>query len=340
MIFAKKKKSPTAIVDRAGRSAFREVTDRIIHDLEQGTAPWQRPWTQAVSPFPRNAATGTAYRGINVLLLLSAGFSDPRWCTFDQAKRKGWGVRRGERPAAKVYFYKPNVVSEIVTEENEDGEEVEVEKTRQVPFLRDFKVYNAEQLYGVPPLSEAFKDTVHWEPIDIAEKICERSGADIRHGGNRAYYQLSGDYVRMPLRKQFANAADYYSVLVHELGHWTGHPTRLHRKFGLFGDPSYAREELRAEIASAMMSAMLGLTHDPARHSSYVKSWIETLRNDKREIFRAARDAQRITDHLLQFAPELSARPDVELDESDVTGDEPVEPDDAFADIAAMSSKR
>jgi antirestriction protein ArdC len=273
------------------RDYRQEVTSDIIRMLGEGTAPWQKPW-QTASRMPRNPTTDKPYRGGNVLALMIAamrkGFTDPRWMTYRQAAEKGWQVRKGER-ASQVEYWE--------AKKEEDGDE---KPTRLVH--RVYSVFNAEQIDGTPPIS--LKAREPWEVCKKGEQIITDSGADIRYGGDRAYYRKDTDHVQLPPRECFIDAPGFYGTACHELIHWTGREKRLNRPTLIesksFGDESYAREELRAEIGSMMMAAEWGLPHDPFQHAAYVHSWIKALKNDKNEIFRAAADASRACDFLLK----------------------------------------
>jgi antirestriction protein ArdC len=137
--------------------------------------------------------------------------------------------------------------------------------------------------------------------IPVAEALIAATGADFRIGGNRAFYCPSEDYVAVPPQPAFRAQIDYYRTALHELGHWTGHPSRLARDFsGRFGTPAYAREELTAELASAYLCASLSI-QPTVRHADYIGSWLEVLKGDERAIFRAAARASRAADFLLAF---------------------------------------
>ena len=139
--------------------------------------------------------------------------------------------------------------------------------------------------------------------------IVARSGVVLREGSERAFYSPSTDHVQLPPRIAFKSPEGWASTVMHELGHWSGHPSRLDRNLsGRFGDKSYAMEELRAELASAFIGNELGIPAQIDQHASYVGSWLDVLRQDKREVFRAAADAQRIADFLLAFHPLYAAR--------------------------------
>jgi antirestriction protein ArdC/phage/plasmid primase-like uncharacterized protein len=294
---------------------YREVTDRIVEMIEAGTAPWQRPWDRvrhsSAPAFPVNAATDKTYRGVNVLLLgadpRTAG--DPRWCGYEQAKARGWQVRAGAR-GATIYFFKRLEIPEAGEGDaepplDEDGRPL----GRTVPLLRRHTVFHASQIEGIPSLEEAYGPVAAlpdhvWEAEDRLERILRRSGARIVHGGNRAYYDPGEDFVALPPRERFPSVAAFFGVAFHELGHWTGHETRLNRPFARRRDaPDYAREELRAELASAFLGAELGIQHDLEQHATYLERYLGLLRGDNREIFRASRDAQAIADLILDRHP-------------------------------------
>lgn len=285
----------TADNKKPKRDLYQEVTEKIISALEAGTTPWQRPWT-ALAEFgmPHNGITGRHYNGINtVLLFLEAqarGFTDSRFMTFKQLSEAGFRVRKGVK-SMPVYFFKKLEVQE---RDPDTGDS----KTRGIPYLTEYRVFNAQDIEGMPPLAAATANH-HWEPIDVMEKLVKRLGVEVQYGGNRAYYDPTNDYVRMPLRGQYPSKEAFYGTLAHEISHWTGAPSRLNRQFGRFGDEAYSREELRAEIGSAMLAALYQIPTSIENHSAYVASWIKALKNDKREIFRAASDASKIVTFLV-----------------------------------------
>jgi len=283
---------------------YQKVTDRIIADLEQGELTWLKPWSagnmdgRIVRPRRHN---GLPYSGINILMLwgaaMEAGFVSSYWMTFRQAKELGAHVRKGERGNQVVY------ASTITkTEEQDDGSAEE----RTIPFMKAYTVFNVEQIDG---LAEHYY--VRPEPvIDPAQRIGHAeafftaTGADIRHGGNRAYYSGGSDHVQMPVFECFRSPEAYYATLAHELTHWTKHPKRLDRDLGRksWGDEGYAREELVAELGAAFLCADLELTPEPGQdHAAYIQSWLKVLKEDKRAIFSAAAHAQRAADFLNGF---------------------------------------
>jgi antirestriction protein ArdC len=290
------------------RDPYTEVTARIIAALEAGTPPWRQPWDGAKSggPMrPHNAVTGTAYRGINTLILgmspLAFMSGDPRWATYRQAAQRGWQVRKGER-GTTAYFFK-----RIEVAERDDSR---ADERRIVPVLRAFHVFHASQVDGIAPYVAPGVEDAPWRMPSATETIVRRSGAKIRIGGDRAFYAPASDHVQMPPPAAFRSADGFASVLLHELAHWTGAESRLNRDLrGRFGSADYAREELRAEIAQVMICAELGLAEcEFTNGAAYVASWLARLRDDRKEIFRAASDAQRIADYLLAFHPEWADR--------------------------------
>jgi len=283
------------------QDVYGRVTDKIIADLEKGELTWLKPWSAAnmkgriVRPLRHN---GMAYSGINVLMLWSAalegGYCSPYWMTFKQAKELGAHVRKGEQGNPVVY-----AGSMTKTEEVADGTEEE----RTIPFLKAYSVFNVDQIDGLPAHYVAKLEPVMdaAQRIENADRFFVATGADIRHGGNRAYYAGGSDHVQMPLFECFHSPESCYATLAHELIHWTKHPSRLDREFGRkkWGDEAYAREELVAELGAAFLCADLALTPEPGTdHAAYVQSWLRVLNDDKRAIFAAAAHAQRAADFL------------------------------------------
>jgi antirestriction protein ArdC len=280
---------------------YSRVTDAIVADLEQGVRPWTKPWSaeHLAGHITRPLrSTGEPYSGINVILLwaeaMDRGYTAPIWITFRQALALGGHVRKGERGSTVVYA---NRISR--TETGDDGRDVE----RQIPFLKAYTVFNVEQVEGLPAHFHAVPEPKldAAQRIEHADRFFAATGADVRHGGAQAYYAVHPDYVQMPPFECFADPEAYYATLAHECTHWTRHPTRLDRAFGRkrWGDDGYAREELVAELGAAFLCADLGLELTPRPdHASYIASWLEVLKDDRRFIFTAAAHAQRAMDFL------------------------------------------
>lgn len=219
--------------------------------------------------------------------------------TFKQAAEIGAHIRKGEHGSLVVYADKFTR-----TETDPKGEECE----REIPFMKAYTVFNVEQIDDLPAHYTAPPPPRPEPPqrIAAAEAFFAGTGADIRHGGNRAFYSPTYDFIQMPPFEAFRDAESHAATLAHELTHWTRHPSRLDRDFGRKrqGDEGYAREELVAEMGAAFLCADLGITPEVrADHAAYLASWLEVLNNDKRFIFTAASAAQRAADYLHGLQP-------------------------------------
>lgn len=285
------------------QSLYSEVTDRIIAELEEGRLPWVQPWDSAACgcTMPQNAGTGRKYSGINVLILwaevVHRGFASQRWLTYRQAAAAGGNVCRGEKGTIICYADRFTPKAEAEAARGEDRE------ARQVAFLKRFTVFNVEQCEGLP---EAFTpEAVAVDPvlaIDEADALIAASDASFQIGGGEAFYSPSHDFVQVPPQAAFPEPINWYRTALHELGHWTGHGTRLDRdQKGGFGSEAYAKEELVAEMAAAFTCASLDIA-PTVRHSDYIASWLSVLRGDDKAVFRAASQASKATDFLLALA--------------------------------------
>jgi antirestriction protein ArdC len=284
------------------QSLYAEVTGRVIAELEAGRLPWVQPWDSSTCgcAMPANAASGRRYSGINVLILWSAvidgGFSSQLWLTFRQAQVAGGTVKRGEKGVTVCYADRFTPKGEETRAHDEDRD------ARAIAFLKRFTVFNIDQCEGLP---EAMTTAPVLQPeCDImprAEALIAASGADFRIGGPVAFYAPDHDIVQVPPRQAFAEQINWYRTALHELGHWTGHVTRLDRnQSAAFPSADYAREELVAELASAFTCASLDI-QPTVRHADYIGAWLEVLRHDERALFRAASLASKAADYLLQF---------------------------------------
>jgi antirestriction protein ArdC len=315
--------------DTTPRDHYAEITAQIIAALEAGTPPWRRPWDvgKAGGPMmPHNATTGARYRGINTIMLgmspLAFMSGDPRWATYKQAADRGWQVRKGSR-GTPGFFYKKIEV------EDRDGSSDDGRKV--VPVLRSFTLFNGSQIDGIPPYIAPGVEDAPWREPDATATIARNSRAIIRVGGERAFFSPSTDHIQMP-------PTAYASVLLHELGHWTGTKERLDRDLsGRFGSQDYSREELRAELAQVMICAELGIDDcDFTNGAAYIVEWLTKLRGDKKEVFRAASDARRIADYLLAFHPDYAERDAAQPSDGEAEPAEPSAPhrEAAFAEAA------
>lgn len=279
---------------------YQKITAQVVAELEKGVRPWHKPWAagHVAGPVSRPLrAVGKPYSGINVLMLwataMERGYHAPIWMTYRQAAALGAHVRKGEKGTLVVF------ASTITRTESTEGGEEE----REIPFLKGYSVFNVEQIEGLP----AHYTAVHAphlnedQRIARAESFFEATGADVRHGGDRAFYAPDPDFVQMPAFESFRDALAYYATLAHECTHWTKHARRLDRDLGRkrFGDAGYAMEELVAELGAAFLCADLGLTPQiEESHAPYIGSWLEVLKSDKRAIFTAAAHAQKAADYL------------------------------------------
>lgn len=292
------------------KKPFHEVVaEKLIEQLKAGTAPWQKPWQpgEPNSLMPMNPTTGKRYKGINAIHLMAQGRDDSRWMTYKQAAAAGAQVRKGEK-GTPVQYWKFSEEQDKLDDQGRpvrDANGEKIKETVQLERPRVFfaTVFNGEQIDGLPPQQIKPKAEQQWDAVERAEHILQASGAKITHAaGDRAFYRPSTDSITLPEKSQFESADRYYATALHELGHWTGHPSRLDRDLAHpFGSEGYAKEELRAEISSMIVGDELGIGHDPEQHAAYVGSWIKALQDDPLEIFRASSDAEKIHDYVLAF---------------------------------------
>ena len=288
---------------------YQQIAEKLIKQLEEGTAPWQKPWKPGEIRMPHNPVSGSKYCGSNALWLEMQGRSDPRWMTYKQAQSIGAQVVKGEKGTLIQYWKFTDQIpmrdknGKGVTDADGNKKMVTIRLDR--PKVFSAVVFNAGQVNGITPLEVVEPE---WDRHERAEAILNNSGVSIYHDQvNGALYKMSADSIHLPGREQFETADKYYATALHELSHATGHPSRLDRELsGAFGSESCAREELRAEIASLMIGDEVGIGHDPGQHAAYVKSWIKVLKEDPKEILRAARDAEAIMDHLVVFEKNIS----------------------------------
>lgn len=277
-------------------NVYQIVTDRIITMLEHGTIPWRRPW-RTVRDMAYSRTTGRPYSLLNQLLLDKPG----EYLTFKQVQAAGGRIRKGEKAKIVVFWRLLTVNGEDADPEDDDGAE-------RVPLLRYYNVFHIDQCEGIErkwkdePLREYFS------PVERAEEVAagylQRSGCKLNiDRRNESFYRPSADTIFLPLREQFESDADYYAVLFHEMGHSTGHESRLNRlaKNQGFGSEAYSKEELVAELTAACMMNHLGLeTPDTVdQNAAYIQSWITRLKNDNRLIVSASSRAEKAVNLIL-----------------------------------------
>ena len=283
---------------------YQSVTDSIIAELEAGRVPWVQPWGRpdTASPLgmPTNADTGREYSGINILLLWAAAIDTRRttqtWLTYKQAQKLGAQVRKGETGTTVCYAdtFIPKMEKMRAQETGDDPQ--------RIGFLKRYTVFNADQCEGLDPsFFEGVEPLPEREAVPIAESLIAATGADFRIGGDRAFYSPSDDFIQVPHQSAYFEQINYYRTCFHELGHWTGHKSRLDRNLkGHKGTKLYAKEELCAELTTAFICAHLGIV-PTVRHADYIGSWLRVLKDDKRFVFKAASLASKASDFILQY---------------------------------------
>jgi antirestriction protein ArdC len=283
------------------------VTAQIINAIEQGVGNWRMPWhTSGRFAFsPINVTSKKPYRGINTVCLWAAaqakGYERGEWATYQQWQDKGAQVRKGEKATTVVFWKFANRAAE-----SEDGDEAPKSGSHLL-FTRGYSVFNAAQVDGYTPKLDP--DPPMPERIAHAEAFFQAIRADLRHGGNRAYFAPDSDHIQMPPFAAFREGVAYYSTLAHEHTHWTAPAARCDRQLGKrFGDNAYAAEELIAELGAAFTCAHLGLSTEPREdHAQYLASWLKVLKADSRAIFTAASKAQQACDWLIARAGESAS---------------------------------
>lgn len=334
--------------------AYETVTAAIIEMMERGGAEWIKGWATSPAALPRRV-TGEAYRGINQLLLgmigADCGFTSPTWMTFKQAKELGGMVRKGEKSSPSIYF--GTVEADKGEGAGEGAGEADGAEGRRIPFARLYRVFNVDQIDGLP---DRFAPPPAAAPVNpdgrnsLAESILRATGAQIgEDGGNRAYYRPATDSIHLPHFDQFRSADDYLTTLAHELCHWTGAKHRLDRNLvNAFGSKDYAREELIAELGAAFVCNAIGVAGGHIEsHAAYLASWIQCLREDKRAIFRAASAAQAAADLVLagadaaKPAPKAKAEPSRAIQLAQLKAASPmrsIQPQDGMADAPLFAA--
>ena len=306
------------------------MTDQVVAAIERdGLPPWRKGWKTA-SELHFNLLSGVPYSGMNQIILLMQGRSDARWITLKQCQRlEGQvGIRKGEHGVRLVRMVSVDREKAKREASTDGGVEVVAEEGRTALLMKTFTVFNAAQVDGLAPLPERQSDTKPHEAVEAIVHGMQDTGMKLNFGGSYPAYYPRTDAVHMPVAADFENIDQFHSTLLHELCHATGHPKRLARLHldARFGSAEYGREELRAELGSLLMLATLGGELAPSKamvdsNAAYISGWLDALRRDKGEIFRAAADAQRICDYLseraLAAAPKL---PETSQDSGAVAG--------------------
>ncbi len=295
---------------------FNKMREAIIQSflacLKENEIPWHREWS--VSQIPLNATTGTLYKGVNHLWLSYIqeikGYNDPRWCTFNQANAKGWSIKAGEK-GTKIEFwslYDREEKEKISAEEaarrgSELGRDEYLERFR--PISSVYTVFNGEQIEGIEPYKAEVHELNQSDLMRVKNTLITNMELHYEEKGDQAYYSPAQDKVVLPEMEKFQNEYAYISTLLHECGHATGAAHRLNRQLqNDFGTPGYAREELRAEIASAFTAQVTGIQfiqdEHMENHKAYIQNWIHVLENNPNELFAAIKEAEKISDYLIE----------------------------------------
>jgi antirestriction protein ArdC len=277
-------------------TSYQIITDRVLVLLEQGTVPWQKPW-HSTTGMPRNLFSQRPYTGINVWLLTAMGYASPFWATFHQVIQAGGSVRKGAK-GVPVVFWK------VYTNEDE-----ETGKADKRFVLRYYTVFNAMQCEGLT-VPEIPVIPPHFTPIERCEILVRAMPhrPQIIHGHQRAFYTPATDTLHMPSPQCFRSPEAYYATLLHELTHSTGYWSRLNRKtltdLCLFGDPTYAQEELVAEMGATYLSGVCGIENATIHNSAaYLQNWMQVVRNDPKMLVHAAAQAQKAADYIQDLQP-------------------------------------
>ena len=275
-----------------------EITDKILKLMLENGSDWRRPWLG--DGIAKNIITKRSYRGINIPILGVAGYSSQVWGTYRQWAELGAQVRKGEK-ATRIFFWKPLTVKDR-----------EADDERQILMARTYAVFNIAQCDDAPIIPT--KNRTPIERHAECDRIITATGADISYGGDRAAYIPSQDRIIMPKAEQFLSQEGFYSTVLHELAHWTAHPTRLNRELGQrFGDRAYAFEELIAETSAALTAAQAGVVPEPrAETAKYLNNWVEAMREDKRIVITVFSKAQAATDFILEGSQPARPAPRLE----------------------------
>lgn len=288
-----------------------EMINSFIDCLKKDTIPWHRGWS---SERPFNAVTNTEYHRANALWLTynqqAQLYKDPRWCTFKQAQSKGWKIKQGSK-GTKIEFWSLYDTEEkrklTRTEAKQLTDELTAEEftNRVKPVSNTYTVFNGEQIEGIP-LYEIRKNVLHLDEFLYGRnKLIENMKVGLKEGGNEAFYSIAEDMIVLPKINQFDNEFEYITTFFHEAGHATGHVSRFNREMpSARGTDIYAREELRAEIASAFAAQAFGIDYTQNKymenHEAYIQDYIKVLENEPNELFAAIKDAEKISDYLIE----------------------------------------
>lgn len=330
----------------------KEIADIFIKALEEETLPWHSGFDKFRYIKPFNPANGTVYQGMNsfnfALKSYIRGYRDPRFMTMSQANELGGKVKKGEH-CIWGFNFKPTLVLVKDEEGNPVLDDKGQKQYKEMIFPKPFMVFNVEQFEGLnlPKIPEIEQPDHKWTPVERAENLLKASKANISNELTCLvpHYSPLADKITLPMPNQYHDAENYYSTALHELSHWTGHSSRLNRDFAKDKHTQkYAREELRAEIGSAMVNMMLGITPKISENNkAYIKGWIAHLKEEPKEILRACGDAEKISDYIMNFDPEYVKTKEACQNQKLLTDSEPITQQNletAVADAKTLTSQR
>ena len=282
-------------------NVYEIITNRIMALLEEGTIPWQKPWK--ASGGAKNLISKKPYRGINQFLLNCSPYSSPYWLTFNQARQKGGQVRKGEKSTLVVFW-------KWIERKKDDDQESGSSHPGIVPLLRNYNVFNLDQIDGITAPEEE-QSINPFAPIEQAELLIQSmpNKPVIQYGGDRACYSPTLDSIKLPEREVFKSPEEFYCTAFHELAHATGHSSRLNRR-GItepvhFGSHDYSQEELVAEFSASMLCGVAGIEQQTIENSAaYLQGWLKVLKGDKKMAIIAAGQAQKAADFILMRDPD------------------------------------
>lgn len=321
------------------------LVDMVLKNLENGKGIWEQGW--ADTGIPVSAATGKRYRGINNLFLsliaIERGYTDNRWATFNQINDRGWsfkkdeeGRSRGKDAGVTIEFYElyDRTTKKAFDRSTLDGmtesERDEYMQENVRPMRKYFRVFNGDIIDGIPEREKHEIDPS--ERVERAEKLLEYWNdyeTKIVYGGDQAFYRRNTDEIHSPKREAFKNLHEFYGTNFHEMGHSTGHESRLNRDLsGAFGSEKYALEELRAELSAMFLEQDVGIAVSDKHienNSRYIKEWHNEIKENPDALFTAIADAEKITRYITaketEYARMESAEPYAVVEDVDELGD-------------------
>lgn len=295
-------------MNKAREQLIKMYTD----SLKENILPWKKGWDEAYCIHHYNPISNTKYKGINNSLLsivsFSRGYKDPRWLTYNQIKQNGWVLEDAKGQGVPIEFWSVyDTANKTTVSLSEYSAIIANNPVRKKDFKmmdRIYYVFNATYVKGIPEFVIEEQPKKLMNPSPFIDHLIKNMDVQYEEQGNRAFYSPSKDLVVVPESQQFHNQYEYDSTRLHELCHATAHPSRLNRDIAnAFGSTAYAKEELRAEISASFIAQEMDLDIsqiDLDNHKAYIQSWIQTLEKDPNELFKAIKDANHISDYVME----------------------------------------